>query len=535
MKLRIWCAVFLLGFFTPGAQAISPADDPWEFCARNHANTRACFDSLKKAEEWIKQEPSIPTGRRFLEAVGDGQISGSLNNPSWVQYQYAVKPRPPKFVAEMYLALVNLYMSFGLGCGCVHPDGVTVQCFEPGWNTRGFETPVLSYGCVSTSGDISPLTQALENYFAAKPFTCEVQIEDEGSYPEGAIYIHTAKSFMGVNYGPWAGRLVYNNYLWSLDEGTQSQLNRIVKLSYGNLRNGQCENVGLKNRMAVSREDRIGCDEGLATYPGKLHPLSAWETTLIGYNEICRSNTTAYIESRQVPSAQCSYGNPCNPGSGEKVWSETDSSGAVPLARSYSSLGTSNADALGPGWSLGYSDRLILPKQASLPSHVLAVDAGGRMERYDRVGTSATYRSRNTPGNLLTHDGVQSWQLDEASGRSLGFQGFVSTSVNSPALGRLLWQQPGKDPSQRLTLEYATATTITDTVLEGVVSDRLAAVTDARGRRLAFTYSYTGHQPNCDTSTPNPACGSLRLVSVELPDGGTIRYDYDADGRLDLV
>ena len=126
-KLAVWCAVSLLGCFGVGAHAILPSDDPWEFCARNHANTRACFDSLKKAEEWIRQEPPIPNGRRFLEAVGDGQISGSLVNPSWMQYQYVVKPRSPKFVAEMYLALVNLYMSFGLRCGCAQSNGGIVN------------------------------------------------------------------------------------------------------------------------------------------------------------------------------------------------------------------------------------------------------------------------------------------------------------------------------------------------------------------------------------------------------------------------
>lgn len=522
VKMRAWGAAFLLGCFGHSAHAILPTDDPWEFCARNHANVRVCFTSLQAAEEWIRQEPATPNGRRFLEPSGKIDLSGAVNNPSWVWHHYTVKPRPPESVAEMYLSLVNLSSSYGLGCDCPDSGGVTPSCIAVGGNNQRYKTPVLGAGCISSTGDITPLKQALENHFSDK---CEVAIEDQGSYPDSAHSTHIHKIFRDTNYGPWAGRLVYNNLHPWLDGPTLHQLNKIIKVSHGELVNGQCVNVSVRNEMAVSREDRIGCDEGLEVYPGNLHPLSLYQSSMIGYGDICRSRTTAYIEARQLPSNQCPYGNPCNPGSGEKVWDETDAAGAVPLSRSYSSLALGRSDVLGPGWSLGYSARLIVPIGTSSPTHILAVDAHGRMERYDRVGAGPAYRSRNTPGDVLTRVDGQSWQLDEASGRTAHFD----------AQGRLLWQQPGKDPSQRLTLEYATATTITGTMLDGVVKDHLAAVTDTRGRRLAFTYSYASHQPNCGTSTPNPACGSLRLVRVDLPDGGTLRYDYDAEGRLDLV
>ena len=329
--------------------------------------------------------------------------------------------------------------------------------------------------------------------------------------------------FFGINYGPWAGRLVYDNPYSETDGHPAQPFSKIVRIFYGHVINGQCQNVVFQGRMRISREDRIGCDDGLTVVHGQINPQNYYTDT-ISYDQICQNGVTVYIDARQIPSDQCSYGNPCNPGSGEKVWDESDASGATPVARSYSSLALGHSDSLGPGWSLGYSAHLILPTGTS-PTHALVVDARGRMERYDRVGSSETYRSRNNPGHVLTRIGGESWQISEASGRTQGFD----------TRGRLLWQQPGKDPSQRLTLDYATVTTITDTVLDGVVKDRLASVTDVRGRRLAFVYSYVSHQPNCGAPGANPACGALRLVRVELPDGGTLRYDYDADGRLDLV
>ncbi|HNU12759.1 MAG TPA: hypothetical protein PKJ45_15565, partial [Rubrivivax sp.] len=50
---------------------------------------------------------------------------------------------------------------------------------------------------------------------------------------------------------------------------------------------------------------------------------------------------------------------------------------------------------------------------------------------------SAMREGRVLQGRLLTRVDGETWQLDEASGTTAQFN----------AQGRLLWQQPGKDPS----------------------------------------------------------------------------------------
>lgn len=201
---------FFLGCVGSQACAISPADDPWEFCARLSSITSACFDSLQAAEEWIRQEPTTPNGRRFLEPTGAVELVGAADNPSWIRYHYAVKPKPPRIHAENYISALNMAPTFGgVGCGCI--NGPTPHCVEFGSFNGCFRTPQMCYGCNLEGGDISPLRQAMEDYFSSTRGRCGAIIKNETEYPDPANSVNRSARFNGVDFNQWTGALIYDN------------------------------------------------------------------------------------------------------------------------------------------------------------------------------------------------------------------------------------------------------------------------------------------------------------------------------------
>ena len=70
----------------------------WEFCGYNSdmSPTTQCFDSLEKAETWIRTEPaSGPVGRKRLQQVGMLPYDAFVRTDPYV-YEYAIKSLPPE-------------------------------------------------------------------------------------------------------------------------------------------------------------------------------------------------------------------------------------------------------------------------------------------------------------------------------------------------------------------------------------------------------------------------------------------------------
>ena len=189
--------------------------------------------------------------------------------------------------------------------------------------------------------------------------------------------------------------------------------------------------------------------------------------------------------------------NPCYPATGDKARFETDFEFADrPYTRSYHSLRQAGQlPELAPGWVHSYSDRISgNPSYASSP--LLWTNDSGYLEIFKRVGSTNRFVSEGNANKIL--DVVPTNTLPHK---------FILTDSGAQvryfnAAGRLI-QIEDSGSVWKIAFAYD--------------GDRLMTATDQTGKLLQFNYS------------------NNRLASIQLPDGNTINYGYDAQGNFQSV
>jgi RHS repeat-associated protein len=138
------------------------------------------------------------------------------------------------------------------------------------------------------------------------------------------------------------------------------------------------------------------------------------------YPPICRAPTAQIrtLWSNREPRSNCpGEGNPCIPGTGEKVQVERDFVWwDIPFERTYNSAPKRDVDSsagMGAHWSTSWSAMIdfgpIIPGPGGLfPDAVWLLDERGQIDRYERSGTSSTYLPKLGRGQILQ------WQLFSA-------------------------------------------------------------------------------------------------------------------------
>lgn len=182
-------------------------------------------------------------------------------------------------------------------------------------------------------------------------------------------------------------------------------------------------------------------------------------------------------------------GNPCYPATGDKAQYETDFEFAGrPFGRAYHSLGqVEQRSELAPRWVHSYSDRISGNPAGSTP--LVYADDSGRLDVFVRQGTSSRFLSEGSINKVIDVLSDGTLTLTDQSGL---IRRFDST-------GRLTRVDRGGS-DWGIDLAYA--------------DGKLASATDQTGRRLQFEYT------------------SGRLTSIQLPEGTSMSYGYDAEGNL---
>ncbi|MES2801344.1 MAG: RHS repeat-associated core domain-containing protein [Bdellovibrionota bacterium] len=204
-------------------------------------------------------------------------------------------------------------------------------------------------------------------------------------------------------------------------------------------------------------------------------PFNTATTTIIGLVKQCKSCAGSK--------------NPIFPATGEKIRAEEDFvfAGRV-FTRHYRSWRQArNSPYFGIGWTHTFSDKHDRNGQ-------MVFSDTGDVESFKAI-LGNRYRGENSYDNILEYvnTGGVAYRLTVPGGEVKEFDG----------VGRLLRVKNLQDPSNDVTLTYS--------------NNFLVSITDAKGRMLKFFY------------TKN------MITQVLLPDGKSIRYEYDSKNNLTLV
>ena len=516
---RLFAAGVLL-LLSKMTYAVQPADI-WQYCSFNYAGTEACFNSFGEAEAYMRQEnPSGPTGRKFLEMTSGPTFAGPLNSPTSISYGYTVKPRGPVAYLEDYLNAITLgwggVSPQGVICGCPNVDGSgAAQCYPYGNETTCADTPNACNSCRAQGGDASGIESAITTYFSQIPNSCNVHISQVYPWPAPADF----SGPFSIGSNNFQG-LIYNNSDYG-SGAPDDPFNFEIAVTHGVISNGQCSSG--TGYFVVTRQQHIQCDAGLSEISVITNAQATYspdQVTDIG--QICRSAETGQIIASMVSSCQANYGDPCVPGSGSQVETETDyASESFSFKRTYNSLRLAATNSLlGTGWYTDYASSLSIPNGTS-SAYVVCSDGQGNTERFDQQGTTSSYRSVNMTGSVLTwvSSGGTSWLLNTADGQQWTFD----------STGKLKSRGFLSKPESLITFSYGPVYS-SGGVLQ-VPAGSVGGITDAKGRIVVFTYGTINSAALCGAGA-DPNCQSVRLTSVVYPSGATVSFAYDTSGNL---
>jgi RHS repeat-associated protein len=213
---------------------------------------------------------------------------------------------------------------------------------------------------------------------------------------------------------------------------------------------------------------------------------------------------------------ECTRGNPCGPGTGNKSIHEMDFSyGAFSFGRNYNTKRQLKMySSLGVNWGHTYSWRLMTGH--FIPFHSISFEAGptksfvvfqnamGQAELFRKL-TTGVFRSEKTVGQILRFQADLSWKLYYPDGHQLW--------INALGLPTALYFP--EDPGNTLTFVHNSF-------------DQLVSVTDGRGRVLNFGYEAPAQVNGVALS---PRFGA-NLERVSMQGTTLVAYEYDILDRL---
>lgn len=197
--------------------------------------------------------------------------------------------------------------------------------------------------------------------------------------------------------------------------------------------------------------------------------------------------------------------NPCHPATGEKQRHEVDFEFAGrPFTRHYRSQDTLVAGMAGVGWTHTFASRLDSPLS---PAYMRYVDPSGSYmpaEYASQVDGVLHYRFRGM-SDRSARQTATTYEITDIDG---------VVRIFDRTSGRMLRLVDKADARRNVSFEYDA---------DGL----LTAAVDGQGRSLGFRYT---------TATVDLPLGGLRyqklLRGVDLPDGSSVAYRYDAMARL---
>jgi YD repeat-containing protein len=214
---------------------------------------------------------------------------------------------------------------------------------------------------------------------------------------------------------------------------------------------------------------------------------------------------------------ECTRGNPCGPGSGNKSINEQDFSlGAFTFSR-HSKRQLRTYASLGLNWSHNYAWRLLTPRL--LPAHnanaagpdvsvIFFQNEKTQLEVFRKL-SSGVFRAEKSIGLILRYQSNdQSWILFYPDGHFLKLSGLgLPTQLVYP-----------EDPGNSLSFTHNSF-------------DQLTQVQDGRGRILSFIYEAPAQVNN----VPLARRFNANLVQVALQGVAQVSYEYDDLDRLITV
>jgi RHS repeat-associated protein len=197
------------------------------------------------------------------------------------------------------------------------------------------------------------------------------------------------------------------------------------------------------------------------------------------------------VSSPNIPDNE--GGIPCYPATGDKARFENDFEFAGrAFTRSYHSLRQAGQlPALAPGWVHSYSDR-ITGNPSVLSEPLILTNDSGYIEVFTRIGSSARFKSEAGANKTIDVEAGNTYKLSE--------QGNLRRRFNNA--GRLS-RVESLDSTWSIDFAY--------------VGDRLTTATDYTGKQLQFAYQ------------------NNQLASIQLPDGNSVNYSYDAMRNFQTV
>ena len=217
---------------------------------------------------------------------------------------------------------------------------------------------------------------------------------------------------------------------------------------------------------------------------------------------------------------ECTRGNPCGPGTGNKSIHELDFSyGAFSLSRNYNTKRQLRMYAsLGVNWTHNYSWRLITlhflddhnSAHAAIPTNafIFFQNEMGQAELFRRL-SDGVFRSEKSIGQILRYQSADaSWKLYYPDGHQLW--------INALGLPTKLYFP--EDPGSTLSFVHS-------------AFDQLLSVTDGRNRTMTFSYEAPA-QVNGVALAPR---FGANLEKVYVQGSLQVSYEYDALDRLITV
>ncbi len=352
------------------------ADPSWAahstYCAQRISNTvltgSECFDTLEKAEAFLRAEPSPPVGNSLMVQVRQTPLGLGR-----VQLNYHVRPVPAALVGSWYYAVASL--------------GGAIDC-----RTRVALSTVIAYGCPTEASVVSAVFQSA-NY---------------RSLVNGGL----TGDYLGDPPSAW--------------DGTDAQRDSATGLTHVLVRRGGrslrvlTANGGavFESAMPFFRLDAYAC-------PPNFLAGSSGNTR---WPHVCFALPTGVINvtSAQYCAPGVTRGNPCNAATGNKEYRETDFEWeGMPFTRAYNSTRDFELrSGLGDNWAHSFSDRLIM--RSSVTSDMLWLRSNGYFEVFSEVA-SGQYRSRNEVGIRMSRepDAVAAtlgrWRVALPTGRRMWF------------------------------------------------------------------------------------------------------------------
>ncbi|MEH6418360.1 RHS repeat-associated core domain-containing protein [Pseudomonas sp. CGJS7] len=445
-----------------------------EYCTQNvdaPEPINRCFDTLKAAENFLKQEPTPAVGRSLLVPTSPSQSE----NGNFTIYYRVPRRAPDRLFGSWYWSTtVNGAGSWG-----------TVDC-----GTRVPISSVTSNGCP----DEETLKARLLTTWPYGP-------EWSGSY-RGEYAPMPPTSWTGTGIDTATGRSFVAAWMTSPLPGGQ----------------GGREFVATSGNQTyfdtVRRTDYYMCPQyfyGDSSVRGGVWPL------------VCFNEKDGYISvhSRQYDSCT-KNGNPCVAATGNKEYRETDFQwDGLSFARAYNSIrDIPTLSGMGGNWAHTFSDWIINRSSCGGDTCLRTwVRSDGYYEEFHSVGGNA-FKSTSRPSIVMyrEQDDVAAisgrWRISLGGGKQLRF------AEN----GKLIRIDQG---ARSYDLKYCSAPEFTAGTCAAL--DKLTKVVSDSGRTLNFEYG------EVKVSTgPSADDYKIETVISRIKNGATVlaEYGYDTSARM---